>query len=248
MNSDVHLLLENIYAPITSEIGFVQCSIDDTVAAFVAWTERIVREVLADRKGRLRVTPISANLHALLGNLSPLRSVRPNRALFVRTSSDWTAYFDNSARGTDAFPVVSYLAEQLRCRGVRVTGIPDTFRAGKGGRYGARLLEVYGPMSAEHVNVERLISVVNDGGRWIFDSAGTLLPFEDTSAYAERNVQKRFTWRNLESYCRALGLAPFEASFYQREAVLVEVLTDQPRNARYFSLAEVRRHMGLEGE
>jgi hypothetical protein len=172
-------LLDDQFAPITSEIGFLEC--DSKVAAefFVSWQEPIQ----ADRDVRLVTREVVGELPTLLKHLLPLTSVEARRYLFLPTAGRWTAFFDNGWRGTDAFSVVSYLASLIGCRGIRSVSIPHTIRktaSGEVGRFGATMLEVYSADASEcsFLNIRRSISASNDGGRWRFDTGGDPLEFE----------------------------------------------------------------------
>jgi hypothetical protein len=241
------LLCGDRFAPLTSEIGFLNTDLSTAVDVFIQWSKKILRDVMNDTRGEIRQKAITGKLCDLIPALLPLRSIRPSRYAFIPTRSNWVAYLDNSSRGTDAFPVVSHLAETIGCRGLRVVAIPHTINVdAKNGRYGALMLEVYGaqPTSGE-LNVERSVGVVNDGGRWVFDEQGEVFPFEDTDRYKKRAVTERFTFVTLKAYCEALGLSVFDETFYRDQATIVESASKLPKNARDFSLEEVRLYMGL---
>jgi hypothetical protein len=62
-------------------------------------------------------------------------------------------------------------------------------------------------------------------------------------------VQDRFTPEMLESYCRALGIDPFNEAFYKPSAVLlVQDISSWKQPPRLMSLADRRRELGLESE
>lgn len=205
----MRLLLDGRLAPITSTIGFLELPATEAAAAFLDW-HRAIHEPLGRRLSERRV---SGGLEPVLLSLLPLVSVLRTRHLFVPTASPWCAFFDNGHQGTDAFAPMSYLAERLGCRGMRVTAVPDTIEGevkGARGDYGAVVLEVYGPERTHFLNSLRSISAVHDGDRWDFGTGGTPFPFEETERYAARRVRDRFTFDMLERYLRHLGLAPFE--------------------------------------
>lgn len=209
----MRLLFDDRLAPITSEIGFVEADCSLATEAFVNWQSPIqkARGVSVTRR------QVSGCLEDVLQALLPLTAVERRRFLFVPTASPWVAYFDNGYRGTDAMSVVSYLAKLIKCRGLRVVAVPDTVQgesASARGRYGATILEVYGPHDTEFLNYIRSISVANDGGRWGFHQAGTPLPFEDTTRYEAPRTRQRFTLDLLEGYLKELGLSPFDEDFY----------------------------------
>jgi hypothetical protein len=140
---------------------------------------------------------------------------------------------------------MSYLAERLGCRGLRVVAVPHTLQKDKG-RYGAVMLEMYGPHETHWLNYVRALGASNDGGRWVFDQSGEPFPFERLEQYQARRVRDRFTFDMLREYLRHLGLSPFEESFYLppgTQAWLVEK-TGAPVVARkQYTLAEAREDL-----
>jgi hypothetical protein len=123
------------------------------------------------------------------------------------------AYVDNGWTGTDAASAMGYMARTLGCRGLRVVAVPHTLRKDKG-RYGAVMLEVYGPSQTHWLNYLRTLYAANDGGRWVFGQSGEPFPFEKLEQYQARRVRDRFTFDMLKDYLRHLGLHPFEEDFY----------------------------------
>jgi hypothetical protein len=207
------LLLDNKFAPISSEIGFLETNCQQALREFVRWQEPLYQH----RGISLTQRAVSGPLGEVLSSLLPLTSVERRRYLFVPTTELWVAYFDNGYQGTDTASVISYLAQRMRCRGLRVVGIPNTIQS-KGssptGYYGAVIFEVYGPEETDFLNYIRSISVVNEGGRWTFDQAGTPFPFEDTERYNRSRVKERFTFEMLRDYLLEFGIRAFDEQFY----------------------------------
>ena len=239
----MRLLLDDRLAPITSDIGFIEAPAAEAVEAFLAKEDPIH----APYGRSFTRTAVAGTLEEVLQRLLPLTSVHRLRHLFIPTASRWTAYTDNGHHGTDVFSAVSSLALALGCRGLRVLAAPDTiegeFREARG-RYGGLALEVYGPRPNPILNYERVVSLINDGGRWSFDASGTPFPFEEVERYAERRKRDRFTFEMLERYLAELGLAPFREEFYLPEsggpAWLVERHGPRPPGLRELTLAEAR--------
>ena len=120
--------------------------------------------------------------------------------------------------------------------------MPNTYRNRKG-RYGAVMLEVYGPHRTAWINTVRALGASNDGGRWVFDQFGEPVPFEQLEKYQERRVKDRFTFDMLKEYLRHLGLSPFEEGFYLPEgtpAWLVEKTGPVAPTHSEYTLAQVR--------
>jgi hypothetical protein len=137
------------------------------------------------------------------------------------------------------------MAETLGCRGLRVVAVPNTYRKGKG-RYGAVMLEVYGPHQTAWLNYVRVVSASNDGGRWVFDQFGEPFPFEKVEQYQERRVKDRFTFDMLREYLHHLGLSPFEEGFYLPDgapAWLVEKTGPVASPYKEFTLAQAREDL-----
>jgi len=235
------LLLDERWAPVTSEMGFLEARAEHAARAFAAWETG----VLASRGITVQVRPVSGSLEQALSALLPLTDAERQRYLFMPTRSPWTAYFDNGWRRTEAWGPMSYMAETLGCRGLRVVAVPHTLRKDKG-RYGAVMLEVYGPHKTDWLNNLRTLYVANDGGRWVFGQSGEPFPFEKLERYEARRVRDRFTFDMLKEYLHHLGLAPFEEGFYLPEgspAWLVERSGPVLPTQKEFTLAQVREDL-----
>src|SRR5688572_16192548 len=103
------LLLDDKFAPITSEIGFVEADCAAVAREFANWQ----RNIHEPRGLSIVERSVSGTLEKVLEQLLPLTSVECRRFLFVPTDSRWTAFFDNGYRGTSAMSTVSYLAKQM---------------------------------------------------------------------------------------------------------------------------------------
>jgi hypothetical protein len=204
------------YAPITSEVGLIEKPLDEVVSAFKRWQDQF----LAQRNNILEVVSEFQGLEGGLRALAPLTSIE-SRFLFSETQSAWTAYFDNANRGTDAFPVASYLAQMLDCRGLKAVHVPHTFLNGLG-KYGAFAFELYGPKPTDFLNYVRSVALINDGGKWVFTQNGNPLPGEDSSSYSDRLVKNRFSYELLRKLLRLVDADPFEEKFYGRRSTLLE--------------------------
>jgi hypothetical protein len=235
-------LLEGRLSPITGEIGFIEAAAKDVADAFVAWQAPIQKRRGVD----LVVRQVRGSLDEVLRMLLPLTSVERRRYLFVPTNSAWTAYLDNGSEGTDAFSAMSFLARQMGCRGLRVVHIEDTIQGrdrDARGRYGATILEIYGPVDTDFLNYVRSVAVANDGGRWVFTEAGERQPFEEIDRYAARRVRDRFTPDMLHRYLRALGLRAFDEDFYLPDgapAALIEKHGPVAPGVREFTIEDLQ--------
>lgn len=234
------LLLDDRWAPVTSEMGFLEADAEHAARAFASWQAGL----MAPRGITVEVHPVSGLLEQVLSSLLPLTSPETLRDLFIPTRSSWTAYVENGWGGTDAASAMPYMARTLGCRALRVVAVPNTFQKNKG-RYGAVMLEVYGPHRTDWINTVRAVSALNDGGTWVFDQLGQPFPFEKVEQYQARRVKDRFTFDMLKEYLGHLGLSPFEADFYLPEgapAWLVEKTGPAIPSHEEYTLAQARVH------
>jgi hypothetical protein len=227
-------LLNDEFAPITSEFGLVHAECD----AIAKWWVRRDGEIHAKRGVSVACTSVSGGLRTLLSRLSPLTSVERRRVLLMSTSSNWTAVFDNGWQGGDAAGL-SVAALDLRCQAVRVVAISDPRR------YGARIFELYGPEQTEFLNYIRTISVANDGGKWRFDQSGRPLEVEDASWFTSRSVKNRFQDEHLSLLLKRLGLKPFEENFYGSEGRLIERHGPTVPECKEFQISDVQAQWKL---
>ena len=226
-------LLSERFAPITSSIGFLELPLEEAAAGVEHWTKSL------GKSGRVQHP--SEGFPEVLHRLEPLTGGARPRQLLVN-AGQWTAYFDNSLRGTDASPVVGHLAEELGCRGVTIRTSPCTVGLPgiRDGRYGSVQFELFGPSQTDYLNYVRSVAVAFDGHRWQFVLAGTEQPFEETDFYRARRVRDRFTSEMLERYCKALGIEVFDPSFYGPAAVCFDWDVIVPKEGLVLSLAEVQ--------
>jgi hypothetical protein len=205
------LLLEDRWAPVTSEMGFLELGAEQAAQAFATWQ----RGLVTSQGSTIEVLPVSGPLEQTLSRLLPLSGGETQRRLFIPTRSAWTAYVSNQWTGTDASSPMSTMARRLSIRCLRVVAVPHTLHKHGGGRYGAVMLDVFGPeQPGKILNYLRTLYAANDGGRWVFGQSGEPFPFEQVEQYQARRVSDRFTFEMLKDYLRHLGLAPFEEDFY----------------------------------
>lgn len=238
------LLCGDAFAPITSEIGFLEADIATAVDVFVRWQTRI----MAPLGVRVGERPVAGSLSDVFRTLLPLTGPRPRRYLFLPTDSTWLGIFDNSSSGTDAFSVPSYLASEIACRALRIGAVPDTLKDGASrGRYGALAFELFGPEGGPLGHI-RSITLINDGGKWVFEHFGAPLPFEHAQKYGLRKMAERFTFDDLREYAAAIGIRPFDPDFYRPSgARLVELSGAKPKGMHEYTLEEVRMAFGEVG-
>jgi hypothetical protein len=232
------LLLEDRWAPVTSEMGFLETGAEHAARAYAAWQGGLLAPVGVTVETR----PVTGSLEQVLSFLLPLTDSETQRHLFIPTRSAWAAYVENAKAGTDAASAMGYMAQRLGCRGLRVVAVPHTIRKDKG-RYGAVMLEVYGPHRTHWLNYVRAVGASNDGGRWVFDQSGEPFPFEKLEQYQARRVRDRFTFDMLKEYLHHLGLSPFEEDFYLPQSApawLVEKTGPLVIARKEYTLAQAR--------
>ena len=206
------LLLDDRWAPITSELGFLEMGAEHAARAFATWQTGL----LASRGITVEARPVPGSLEQVLSSLLPITRPETQRDIFIPTRGPWTAYAECGWGGTDASSTMAYMARALGCRGLRVVAVPNTLRKDKG-RFGAVMLTMYGPHPTAWINTVRSVAVSNDGGRWVFAQFGEPFPFEKVEQYQARRVKDRFTFDMLKEYLHHLGLAPFSEDFYLPE-------------------------------
>jgi len=205
------LLLEDRWAPVTSEMGFLELGAEQAAQAFATWQ----RGLPTSRGFTIEVLPVTGTLEQVLCSLLPLSGGETQRRLFIPTRTVWTAYVTNQWTGTDAASPMRVMAGILSIRCLRVVAVPHTLRKHRGGRYGGVMLDVFGPEQPGKLNnYVRAIEVANDGGHWVFVQSGEPFAFEQVEKYQERRVRDRFTFEMLKDYLGHLGLSPFEEDFY----------------------------------
>jgi hypothetical protein len=111
--------------------------------------------------------------------------------------------------------------------------------------YGATTFSLYGPNKTEWLNRIRSISAYNEGDHWVFQAQGEIQPYEQVEHYRKRRIVDRFTPELLESYCRALGIEPFEEEFYGPRCLLAETTKRAAPPGPAMSITEARSHLYL---
>lgn len=232
-------LLDNQFAPLTFTWGFVQVPFPEYVRAFSAWWRELSIE--------FDVELISEELASAFLHLQPLQTPQ-NKYLLTETTSDWTAVFSNGLRTGDVISPVGHMARILRRPGLQVRCIPDrSYLENKADAlqiYGAVDFTLFIPGPDDSTQI-RKISVMNDGGRWLFISDGDVQPFEYPREYAKKRLVDRFTPDMLEDYCAHLGIRLFDANFYRTDKAVITQLTRFPLASPRMSLREANEKLYL---
>ncbi|HEV3256984.1 MAG TPA: hypothetical protein VG013_08910 [Gemmataceae bacterium] len=221
------MVVEKWY-PVSQDFGLIQAPMDQVVDGLLAWHRSI--GFAYERRD------IATCLADAFDALPPL-SADGQRKLFVRTASDWVAFYQSGIQGSDPFPVMSYLAQRLGVLAMRVcsTGAP----------WPATMWEVYAPEAlggTPPLGYRRAIAASNDGGRWVFHQSGTSYEFEQAARYGMPRKRDRFTRAMLCEYLKHFGIEAFADDFLRvgSEAPAIWLQRTQPVSRQPgFSLAEV---------
>jgi hypothetical protein len=114
------------WAPITFAAGYLRVSLGRARTATATWMrEKVGPSGWTERSATSRFPEV-------LRLLEPLVMIGRKRELLIECRRGWTAYFDNSARGTDASSAVGHLCTQLACDGIAISNTPHTARGREG--------------------------------------------------------------------------------------------------------------------
>lgn len=235
-----HPLYNDKLAPMTSDLGFLECETNIATEVFYNWQKNLFKPHGFTLKKK---EICSDNLSNILSNLLPLVSGARLRYLFVPTRENkWTACFDNGWRGGDPSSYVPYLTKVIGCRGVRAVWVPHEVRKNRG-RSGAIMFELYGSKPNPILNIDRAISISYESG-WEFEESGEPLPFEQLDKYKLSKLKERFTPEMLDAYLKALGIDAFNENFYLAQndnpAKLVTIKRSKPNNDKEYTLEKAR--------
>jgi hypothetical protein len=230
-------LLNNERAPVTFGGGFIEISFSEYCSAFTSWWKQLEIE--------FETFSFVADLKEAMLRLEPLQMPQ-NRYLITETRSRWTAIVSNSRLGSDVTSAVSHLCKVLGCNGVTIQCSPSlTERQGNKTStvsYAATSFTLDGPHETEWLNQIRHVSARKDGGPWKFFQRGEVQPFEEVEQYENKHVRDRFTAEMLESYCAALGILAFDATFFGPKSFLVHQLTKFPSTSPKMTFQEAQAH------
>jgi hypothetical protein len=237
-------LLNNEFAPITFNVGFVETAFSTLCDAFKEWS----KEIEGEHPGlRTDFTPLSVPFHSALLSLEPLTTPL-DRYLIVETKSNWTAIFANGLRVSDVTSPTSYLPRILKCRGLEVGHEPDASKSIRKDlirMWGSTVFTLYGSTDTDWLNRVRDLRVSNDAGGWSFHESGEPQFFEEAKAYSKRRIPDRFTFEMLERYCRALGIEPNQDDFYGPKSCAIRRTGRRHQGDLNMSIAEAKSHLSL---
>jgi len=231
-------LLNNERAPVTFGGGFIEIPFSEYCSAFTSWWKQLGTDV--------ETFSFEADLKEAMLRLEPLQNPQ-NRYLITETQSRWTAIFSNSRGGSDVTSAVSHLCKVLGCHGVTIQCSPSLTKREENKTsivsYAATSFTLEGPHETEWLNPIRHVSVRKDGGSWKFFQRGAAQPFERVEHYENKHIRDRFTPEMLESYCAALGILAFDATFYGRKSFLLHQLTEFPSTSPKMTFQEAQARL-----
>lgn len=233
-------LLNEQYAPLTYQIGFLEADFETVSRAYLNWRKALQPE--------LKTFSADESLASALVQLEPL-TTPSTKELLISTRSRWTAFFSNGLRSCDPESPIGHLCTLIPCKGVVVHCVRDrsTVTDREALRvYGAVSFTLFSPYATEWLNQERYICAMNDGGKWVFLVQGEPQWFEHPEQYTAREISQRFTPAVLEEYCLALGIRLFDDSFYEGKALISEIPNQLSPGSVAMSLADARRKTLVE--
>lgn len=180
------ILPSNIGGATTQEVGYIE-----------AEAEAVAKWLRGHGQGSTVRRPDWRNVADVVTALSP--RVRDFRTAVIPVGP-WVAILNDRIRGTDVGVIPSLAARELGCQALRAVCIDDD------AIYPARIFELYGPTGRLPLLSIRSIVAANDGGRWVFETAGEALPFERVEHYSKRRKRDRFTCELLREYLASLGV------------------------------------------
>ena|ERR1051326_1473077 len=234
-------LLNNKFAPLTYQVGFLEATLENALGAFLKWQSEIGTKV-----GRQpRHKQFIGSLQHGLARLEPL-TTPPTKVLLMETCSRWTAFFDNGLQMSDPESPVGHLCTIIPCRGVVVHCAPDRSHTADRDAiriYGIVSFRMFTPHATSWLNQERGVVAMNDGGSWLFSANGAEQPFEEPARYRARRVVERFTDEMLGCYCKALGIEFFDEAFYGPNISVIDTIQKLAPGSPVMSLKEAGSHI-----
>jgi hypothetical protein len=224
-------LLREAVGVLGTTIGMIKATPEVAVEAFLAWQQPIGKRygyqlTIARFRG-----PVNRALEGMLPLVSPVRT----KHLFIATRSEWSAFFDNGAAGTDAASTMAVLAQRIGAPALRATcvpqSLPDRPKRDSGGSWGANIVELFDERGA----TRRSIFCANDGGKWKFGQTGVPLPFETVDKYDAKRIRDRFGEADLRAFLNGISIDAFDDDAYPSVAEGYVVLRSSGQDQRDLS-------------
>lgn len=211
------------YAPVTTQMAFVEMPADDFAEALFARTEEITK--MWELPWQVKKQFLQGDLGNKLNALLPLTSVRSTKNLVSATKSNWATYIPNGYRGGDVHSAPSYLAGKLKIRTLTVILVEDVPGEQPGSvqfvlRDGRQATEKETRHGIMYECPTRSV-VAHKESRWEFSEYGEPLPFEEVGQYQAKKIKDRLTFEMVERYCGHLGIELFDPDFYTGAAYII---------------------------
>jgi hypothetical protein len=223
------------FQPLTRSVNLIQGELETVARTVQIALERTMRELAHRERERQRASGVAANqafsdVYPVRYNLFKLyvegledafRLLLPltggTKIALLRTAAEepWVSFFFNQASCRGYQSLMANLSVELQTRTVFALHEPRTLRKLPDGRevgqYGAVQVVVYNG----RIEPERVVSLVNDAGPWVFHNLGEPYAFEDTNKYNRKKKVERFTAQDLFNFLDGFGLRPFDDTFYR---------------------------------
>lgn len=227
------MFLHDRWRPITDTVGLFRAGVERCAAEYVAWMTPNIGPGSTLESASCPTRALGEQLSALC----PLMRVGQTRVLLVPCAPGWTACFTNGWRGTDVSSIVPMLSVRLDCSALRVTCIRDVL-GGSHRRYGARIVALHRGRQSP----ARVVSVANDGGRWVCFTHGEPLAEEESEWLSLRAVRDRFSAAHLGVLVDRIVPGVWETDAWPTTgAMLVERIGRLPRSFTEVDLEDVQR-------
>jgi hypothetical protein len=226
----MRFLFNSRYAPLTNRIAFLNAPVDRVVKAHEIWVKSLMEPI------PYKISALSSNFESVL--VKSLPYMYPWKDIFLQTSSNWTAYYQNQ-RPTDlAMNISRILDTEL----IFAEALPSSY---------GKKINGWGGGSFSYYKSDALIRhlMLSDQDRWEFDIYGAPLSFEDTEKYKEKFARNRFTIEMLNHYLQEFGIDFFNENFYMPEgsqAYIIEQVRQPWPDEEPMTLAEIRNHLMYE--
>ncbi|MDP5225921.1 MULTISPECIES: hypothetical protein [Arthrobacter] len=236
-------LANELYAPMTDEIGFIRAPLEHAADVLATWYHRLERQVT--------VTEVNGRVHQWEASLAPFEMGANGRVLLLETHSDWVALTNNAVGDSGAGVTAEMVAKYAGVEAAALSAVPHTLNSPKlkgisEGRYGGCRFDYFAPNDqGEVVQIRGLQAVHGGGSKWEFYSFGEVQPYEEPEAYENRRVRDRFTSDMLERYCQTLGIDVFNEDFYGPRGLLVDYFVNDDPPTYSFTLEQVQAWKGI---
>jgi hypothetical protein len=185
-------------SPITTKIAFICGDINIIVKTFLEWQTPLI----SAHNNSFKKTILTTDLKSTLMELCPLTTGEKRRYLFIQTTNNWVAFFDNGHTGTDrSAPEV--LSKKLKSKHIYISYNFDT----------KEVLFDYYDLIGNNFDLIRSIATIKEG-KWIFHQYGTPLLFEKTEYYKSKQIKNRFNIEILLAYLTEFDINVFNENYY----------------------------------